>query len=175
MPRAIKSLESDITGIYEEKEQLTRNVQARREKLEVVQREMQLMNRVGRENVPDDASPEVEGADATEGSQPNGENLTPEQSPGPSRLNPDARPFQPSSSQTSLRENVLRRAHIESTNVSNAPSPITTQEEGEEREDIEMGEVSELGKDKPKRKAKEDLEEGEASDESSELSDPPEI
>jgi THO complex subunit 7 len=138
----------------------------------VVLQEMQLMNQVGRENVPEDVPPEAEAAD---GSQPNGGAQTPEPSPTPSRLNPDARPFQPSSSQPSLRESVLRREHVQSTNVSNAPSPVNTQEEGEEREDIEMGELSELDKDKPKRKVKEELEEGEASDESSDLSEPPEI
>jgi THO complex subunit 7 len=134
------------------------------------------MNRVGRENVPDDTPPEVEVTDATDSVQtPHEANGTPEPSSAPSRLNPEARPFQPSPSQQSLRESVLRKTHVESTNVSGAPSPITTQEEGEEREDIEMGELSEIGehKDKPKRRAKEELEEGEASDESSELSEPP--
>jgi len=181
LDQAIKVLETDIAGIQEEKDQLKRNVQARREKLEMVQQEIQLMNRVGRENVPDDI-PEIEITDAPEGIQTprdvdiDRDSGTPEPSPTPSRLNPDARPFQPSSSQQSLRESVLRKAHAESANVSTAPSPNTTQEEGEEREDIEMGELSEGDKEKSKsrKKVKEDLEEGEASDESSELSEPPE-
>ena len=43
-----------------------------------------------------------------------------------------------------------------------------------EENDIEMGEVEEEPKDKNKRKSREDLEEGEATDASSELSEPPE-
>jgi len=48
-----------------------------------------------------------------------------------------------------------------------------TNEHAEEN-DIEMGEVEEEPKDKNKRKSREDLEEGEATDASSELSEPPE-
>ena len=43
-----------------------------------------------------------------------------------------------------------------------------------EENDIEMGEVEEEPKDKNKKKSREDLEEGEATDASSELSEPPE-
>ena len=42
-----------------------------------------------------------------------------------------------------------------------------------EENDIEMGEVEEEQKDKNKKKSREDLEEGEATDASSELSEPP--
>lgn len=42
-----------------------------------------------------------------------------------------------------------------------------------EEDDIEMGEVEEEPKDKNKKKSREDLEEGEATDASSELSEPP--
>lgn len=42
-----------------------------------------------------------------------------------------------------------------------------------EEDDIEMGEVDERPKDKNKKKAREEMEEGEATDASSELSDPP--
>lgn len=42
-----------------------------------------------------------------------------------------------------------------------------------EENDIEMGEVEEEPKDKNKKKSREDLEEGEATDASSELSEPP--
>lgn len=164
-----------MSGIQEEKEQLKRNVHTRREKLEAVHQEMQQMNRVGRENDPDEVLPEVEVTEPIDERTPR-EGATPEPSPTPSRLNPDARPFQPSSSSGSLRESVLRKTHAESTNVSNAPSP-TTQEEGEEREDVEMGEVSEVSeksRERTRKKVREDLEEGEASDESTELSELPE-
>jgi len=46
-------------------------------------------------------------------------------------------------------------------------------ENGVEEDDIEMGEVEEEPKDKNKKKSREDLEEGEATDASSELSEPP--
>jgi len=50
--------------------------------------------------------------------------------------------------------------------------PVTNEHVVEE-DDIEMGEVEEEPKDKNKKKAREDLEEGEATDASSELSEPP--
>jgi THO complex subunit 7 len=48
-----------------------------------------------------------------------------------------------------------------------------TNEPTAEENDIEMGEVEEEPKDKNKKKSREDLEEGEATDASSELSEPP--
>ena len=48
-----------------------------------------------------------------------------------------------------------------------------TSEPTAEENDIEMGEVEEEPKDKNKKKSREDLEEGEATDASSELSEPP--
>ena len=51
------------------------------------------------------------------------------------------------------------------------PSGLTVEELGED--DIEMGEVEEPKNDKGKKKFREELEEGEASDTSSALSDPP--
>ena len=48
-----------------------------------------------------------------------------------------------------------------------------TNEPAVEENDIEMGEVEEDPKDKNKKKLREDLEEGEATDASSELSEPP--
>ena len=81
-------------------------------------------------------------------------------------LNPGARPFVPRSS--SSRPSTPRPAPSTS-----LPSSLSKREDGEE-EDIEMGEVSEEPKNGKKVKAEPDeLEEGEASDFSSELSDPP--
>ena len=54
------------------------------------------------------------------------------------------------------------------------PDQMTmTDEHTAEENDIEMGEVAEEPKDKNKKKSREDLEEGEATDASSELSEPP--
>lgn len=81
-------------------------------------------------------------------------------------LNPGARPLVPRSS--SSRPSTPRPAPVTS-----LPSSLSKREDGEE-EDIEMGEVSEEPKNGKKVKAEpEELEEGEASDFSSELSDPP--
>ncbi|CAL1700190.1 unnamed protein product [Somion occarium] len=84
-------------------------------------------------------------------------------------LNPSARAFMPHSSSGTPAPPV-------SSEQASAPG-MSSKEEGEEDEDVEMGELSEDGRDAGKvaknRKAKEDLEEGEASDLSSELSDPP--
>jgi THO complex subunit 7 len=54
-----------------------------------------------------------------------------------------------------------------------AAKPFYPQGKGEEDDDIEMGEVAEEKNIKGKKKIREELEEGEASDSSSALSDPP--
>ena len=79
-------------------------------------------------------------------------------------LNPGARPFVPSQSRTSTPA-------LQSTS-SPAPAPSSPAED----DDIEMGELAEDPKDLKARKKprEEELEEGEASDMSSELSEPPE-
>jgi THO complex subunit 7 len=140
------------------------------------------MNRLGREDVPLEEDVPIQSNE--DESEKSGEGNGTPMSDDPSsstRLNPEAKPFKPTSGAiTPLRETVLRRVHetTASTNVSAAPSPTpnpVTPEEGEEKEDIEMGEVSEPPRESPRKKTrvKEELEEGEASDESSELSDLP--
>jgi hypothetical protein len=139
------------------------------------------MNRLGRENVPEDDPTATGGEEesettesptqsqdngATGSSSTNGSTSTPHASDA--RLNPDARPFKPSGS-APLRETVLRRQHQGA--ATSAPSPSAAL--AEEGEDVEMGEVSELlgVKEEGKRPkiSRDDLEEGEASDEDSRL------
>ncbi|KZT43005.1 hypothetical protein SISSUDRAFT_1040894 [Sistotremastrum suecicum HHB10207 ss-3] len=176
---SIESLEAEISSIAEDEVQLKKNVETRRERLNRVLSEIQFANRVGREDVPEEETVEMDAEDASEqdpDSARDGEHsATDDVSVASTSLNPFAQPFRPTgvSGITPLRESVLRRAHESSASISAAPSP-TTAEEGEEREDIEMGEVSEEPRDKLKKRIKEDLEEGEASDQSSELSEPPE-
>jgi len=98
-------------------------------------------------------------------------------------LNPTAKPFLPRGTLDRLRDADHGSPAI-SVPSSNASSPIPHKpeegEEGEEHEDIEMGEVSEItSQTQPpingriKRRQKEELEEGEASDGSSALTEPP--
>ena len=88
-------------------------------------------------------------------------------------LNPGARPFVPHTRSGGSLSSLPPQSKA------TTPAPVeesSSKEEGEEDEDVEMGELSEdgHGKGEPKMKAREDLEEGEASDLSSELSEPPE-
>jgi len=174
--RAIVGLESDITSINDDREQLKRNVQARREKLEQIQKDVTFMNRLGRETMPEEdiivTGPEEDSPD-TPSSSVKVENETRSQTPTPeesssTRLNPEARPFRPTGASTPLRETVLRKVHATSTNVSAAPSPAPL-EEGEEKEDVLMGDVSSEQRrtESSRKKIKEEKEEGEASDEES--------
>lgn len=110
--------------------------------------------------------------------------------PASSLLNPTARPFAAHGSRTSspllhiathqlrLRNEAAMRDDAQTPNASARTSPApkspeSKKEDGEEEEDIEMGEVSEEKTSTKLKKGAEDREEGEASDESSELSEPP--
>lgn len=88
-------------------------------------------------------------------------------------LNPVARSFLPHVTDSRTSTPLL---HSTSLSTPAPPTPLlSTKEEGEDDDDdIEMGELAEDPIDtKNKKRNKEDLEEGEASDLSSELSDPP--
>lgn len=88
-------------------------------------------------------------------------------------LNPVARAFNPHSGESRTSTPLLNNISL-STPTPTTPL-ISSREEGEDDgdDDIEMGELAEDPPDVKNKKRKEDLEEGEASDLSSELSDPP--
>jgi THO complex subunit 7 len=166
-------------SIEEDRENLKKSVQARRDCLNQIQVDIQEMNRLGRENIPDDeviamASDDNVNDSADDGIKAfGGEGASLPESPSITRLNPEARPFRPSGSATPLRESVLRRAHVTSTNDSAALSPGLL-EEGEEKEDVEMGEPASslpVKADKSRKTVAEDREEGEASDDSGGIND----
>jgi THO complex subunit 7 len=93
-------------------------------------------------------------------------------------LNPHAKPFSPASANAATRLLRLRStASGASSSAAPSPSPIPFKKLIDEEDDIEMGEVAEDGEERGVKRAKkvknEELEEGEATDMSSELSELP--
>lgn len=116
-------------------------------------------------------APERERAESGELKETESAETDEEDIPLSKTLNPTARPFIPHSSSGASLSSLPAR----STATTPAPEETSSKEEGEEDEDVEMGELSEdgHGKGEPKARNKDDLEEGEASDLSSELSELP--
>ena len=133
---------------------------------------------------PNEESEREEGEEAEEGEAEEGETdggqkgqkdgQSSDDVPLSTTLNPRARVFVPSRNSAPIVQTPrLTRSH--SNLVGSAPPSIIIHDPPNSDDDIEMGELAEereplRGKKKLRR---EDLEEGEASDESSELSDPP--
>ncbi|EMD40578.1 hypothetical protein CERSUDRAFT_111173 [Gelatoporia subvermispora B] len=191
LERSIASLENDMATIRAEHESQNRVVQSQKSALEGIISELASLRLMGKQDPTElsrpespapELPPEVEGEDVdmeAEGStsartrEESGE-LNEEHEEGENdrdsddiplahTLNAGARPFVPSTSRTSTP--------VIPMSGSNSPAPIPSVRVSDE-DDIEMGELAEEPKVKKKAR-EEELEEGEASDMSSELSDPP--
>lgn len=194
--RSIMAIENDIVAIKAEHDNQTRVLQAQQTALEVVISSIQDLRIMGKQDadateISRPSSPtldvqEVEDVDvemeprarAETGEIPDeqedgeGSKELSESGSHSKALNPAAKPFLPHSSSSRLSTPLLR---------SNAGTPLPASESGArsefeegEDDDIEMGELAEEPKEKaPKKQREEELEEGEASDLSSELSEPP--
>ncbi|KAK7696195.1 hypothetical protein QCA50_000848 [Cerrena zonata] len=192
---SIRALENDMAAIRAEHETQDRTLIAQKTRLDMLVSDLSELRLMGKPEVTDLSEPEapppttpapeitvsqsddVEMSDARERAESGelkeneGTDSDEEDIPLSKTLNPTARPFIPHrTSGTSLSSLPAQ---------SGATTPVlgegSSKEEGEEEEDVEMGELSEdgHGKGQPKMKSKEDLEEGEASDLSSELSELP--
>ncbi|KAK2466117.1 hypothetical protein APHAL10511_001759 [Amanita phalloides] len=151
LEQSIQALESDMAAIKAEHEHQNRTIQEQKGSLDRIIADLGSLRFLGKDR---DASTSIV--------------PTPRGTPAPNTGNTDA------------EDNSERATSV-------AGRPTSDEEQGEEadkqgklsvtlddaREDIEMGEVEEDPKDSKSRKRREDLEEGEASDTSSALSEPP--
>ncbi|KZT29352.1 hypothetical protein NEOLEDRAFT_1153890 [Neolentinus lepideus HHB14362 ss-1] len=182
LEESIQALEDEMAEIQVEHDKQTRLVQAQKASLAAVISDINTLRLMGKEpNTSRTASPTPDTMDEsvleTATSQDDEMSGKPEREEGEnvessieSPLNPAAKSFAPSRTGTPLVTPAQRMLSKAMASSSDAPSPMPTSED-----DIEMGEVAEEPKDvnKGKRKVREELEEGEASDSSSELSELP--
>lgn len=158
--RSIDSLENDIAAILAEHETQARLVHTQKSALDAIIDDISSLRLLGKD--PDLLQPENIGEDA--------QDLDDEKYAEESNLNPTAKPFTPSRFSTpipviSVAQRQLQSkaisSEVSSPLVSSPPSVLTKDDD-----DIEMGELAEEpGEVKsPKKKMREDLEEGEASD-----------
>lgn len=167
LDRSIDSLENDIAAILSEHETQTRLVQTQRTALDTIINDISSLRLLGKD--PDLLQADTPGEDPQD--LPDDEKFSEEPV-----LNPTAKPFTPSRFSASTTITSVAQRQLQSKTVSSgissplASSPILAP--AKDDDDIEMGELAEEpGEVKsPKRKAREDLEEGEASDGSSSLS-----
>ncbi|KAJ3488003.1 hypothetical protein NLI96_g3162 [Meripilus lineatus] len=202
LEQSIRSLENDMAAIRAEHEDQTRTVQAQKTRLDMIISDIAELRTMGKQDIAElsqEISPstqDVAGIDSAdvemsdvrtreesgelkeekeEGAlKEKGEDEDGTPAPKASaHLNPVARSFLPHVTDSRTSTPLL---HSTSLSTPAPPTPLlSTKEEGEDDDDdIEMGELAEDPIDtKNKKRNKEDLEEGEASDLSSELSDPP--
>ncbi|KAI0347458.1 hypothetical protein BDW22DRAFT_530739 [Trametopsis cervina] len=195
LEQSITAIENDIVAIRAEHENQNRTLHTQQVALEVVITSIQELRMMGKQDADitessrptspaPDTQPGDEGDDGDVDMEPRdraetGEISDEREDADDSKelgstsslskiLNPTARPFIPqSSSSTPLRSNA-------GTPLPASDSQPRTELEDGEDDDIEMGELAESPVEKTKKKIREEeLEEGEASDMSSELSDPP--
>ncbi|KAF9534786.1 Tho complex subunit 7-domain-containing protein [Crepidotus variabilis] len=150
---SIQSLENDMAAIRSEHDTQNRTIHSQKSALDGIISELSSLRFMGKE--PDTASTtqSQRGTPALEGT------------PAP----PDTETDPVDSSLTSITTEEGEEGEEKTINA----SPSKTGSEGADN-DIEMGEVQEEPKEKTGRKREEELEEGEATDASSELSEPPE-
>ncbi|KAI9466947.1 Tho complex subunit 7-domain-containing protein [Lactarius psammicola] len=119
---------------------------------------------------------EAEEGETEEGEKRQGDGQSSDDVPFSTTLNPRARVFVPSRDSTPVVQPFrLTRFHSDPTGSAPSSTPPCHPQPKSDDDDIEMGELAEEREPLrvKKRPRREDLEEGEASDESSELSDPP--
>lgn len=183
LEESIQALENEMTEIQAEHDTQTRLVQAQKTSLATVIADLNSLRLMGKESdasrlaspapgSADDAAMEATNSDDPMTGKPEREEGEEgEASMGGAiikELNPSAAPFTPSGSSGQLGNPTPRTPGKAVATPSYVGSPANLED------DIEMGEVSEGPKDgKGKRKVREELEEGEASDLSSELSELP--
>lgn len=159
--RSIESLEGDIAAILSEHQTQTRLVQEQKTALDTIINDISSLRLLRKD--PDLSQQEIHGEDLQD--LPDDEKSTEE-----STLNPSAKPFTPSRLSTPIPITSLAQRQLQSKVISSeissppvsSPASVPTKDD----DDIEMGELAEEpGEVKsPKKKAREDLEEGEASD-----------
>ncbi|TBU46015.1 Tho complex subunit 7-domain-containing protein [Dichomitus squalens] len=201
LEQSIQSLENDMAAIRAEHENQNRTLQAQKAALDSVVRDVSTLRLMGKQDAAEDATPapdtqnaeedvEMDGTASVRTREESGE--LKEDGPSSARhpsgasgktgedgedsegeevplakaiLNPAARTFVPSGSRRSTPMMSVARG-----------TPTLPPTKIPDEDDIEMGEIGEEPKDvkAPSRKVRgEELEEGEATDESSELSEPP--
>ncbi|KAF8974177.1 Tho complex subunit 7-domain-containing protein [Flammula alnicola] len=144
----IRSLENDMAAIRSEHDTQNRTIQGQKSALDGIIAELSALRFLGKEN--DTASV-----------------------PQSRRETPALDSVDAASAESSLTS--INTEEAEEDKLMHESVTETALSEGmiEEDNDIEMGEVEEEPKDKNKKKSREELEEGEATDASSELSEPP--
>ena len=157
--RSIQALESDMAAIKAEHEHQNRTIQEQKTALDRIIGDLGSLRFMGKER---------EASTSTV--------VTPRGTPAPDSRNVEMEDM--SERATSVNAQPIGGGEEQEEGEADERSDGTTSTELDEtREDIEMGEVEEDPRDtnnnKSKKKCREDLEEGEASDTSSALSDPP--
>lgn len=170
LQQSIESLDNDIAAILAEHETQTRLVQAQKTALDTIISDISCLRRFGKDP---DLQSDTPGDDTQD---LHDDEKFSEEPP----LNPNAKPFTPSRFSTPIPITSVAQRQLQSKAVSSevssplvsSPASVPTKDE----DDIEMGELAEEpGEVKPpKKKVREDLEEGEASDGGSDISGVPE-
>jgi THO complex subunit 7 len=152
-PRTIRALENDMAAIRAEHETQNRTIKGHKSALEGIVADLGSLRFMGKERET---------------------TLIPESRPETPHLDTLDVVSAAESSLTSINSGSSEVGEEGEEDKSILDSDQLTNEPIEENDnDIEMGEVEEDPKDKNKKKSREDLEEGEATDASSELSEPP--
>lgn len=157
LEQSIQALENDMAAIRAEQEHQSRTLNDQKSSLDAIIKQLDYLRFMGKDNDTASAIP------------------SPSATPAPGQDSVDAPEEFAETAPTPME--VTQTDGREEGEEDNAPSetaPAIATEATEVEDDIEMGEVEENPKNgKQKKKLREDLEEGEASDTSSALSDPP--
>jgi hypothetical protein len=173
--RSIDALENDIVAIRSEHETQHRVMQSQKSALDSIISDIGSLRLMGKDTDMSRAvTPSLDGqVENGEGEDKSLQDISMSTS-----LSVFARPFAPPSRiSTPIPSVAQRQIQSKSSSSPLVSSPALAADKGHtDDDDIEMGELAEEPRDlnKAKKKVKEDLEEGEASDSSSELSDVPE-
>lgn len=174
--RSIDALENDMAAIRSEHENQHRTMQSQKSALDVIITDIGSLRLMGKETDPSRVgTPNLEGMGDNGDGEDKGSDDLPTSSSLAS-LNAAAKPFIPPSRISTPIPTLAQRQNL--TKSSSSPlvsSTVLAAEKAQAvNDDIEMGELAEEPREvKVKKKAREDLEEGEASDSSSALSEVP--
>ena len=150
--RTIRALENDMSAIHAEHETQNRTIKGHKSALDVIIADLSSLRFMGKERET---------------------TVIPDSPPGTPHLDTLDVASAAESSLTSINSGSSEQGEEGEEDKLMLDSDQMTNEHTAEENDIEMGEVEEDPKDKNKKKSREDLEEGEATDASSELSEPP--
>ncbi|RDX53772.1 hypothetical protein OH76DRAFT_1398901 [Lentinus brumalis] len=195
LEQSIQSLENDMAAIRAEDENQNRTLHAQKAALDTVIRDIGLLRLMGKEDAADESTPapetqpgdddvDMDGSASVRTREESGELREEPSSRHPTSSTKPADDEHESEDEVPLAKAILNAAARTFVPTTRTNTPTTTRGRGTpsiptpklpDEDDIEMGEIDEEAKSPKNRKKarEEELEEGEASDQSSELSEPP--